>query len=686
MKLFKLLNVLPAIAMMAAAVSSCNDYMDDNAWVASADPSLVEILDQRTDLSLFTSLVEQGDLRGTLHALGTYTLFVPTDEAVVEWLGATSADDARARIAMLTADSARFVVKYHLLNRVVHTSDFTDSRLPCTNVGDYYLISSYAAGGEDADNYYVINREARITESDIEAENGLMHVVDHVLQRPSYSVQDVVADIDRYATGDNHTYHIITDLFKTIVADTLGITLDSLLSEMGTHQWYTLLLSPDSVMEADGLTTVDELAAHLWQNNTRGHTMHELLANWVQYHFLPGRYYLTDIRNASTMGTCTSQKKVIIVATDHEDIYLNRFEQYDEPGIALSRQGTFVDFSCSNGTVQTMLGNAGGSSGGGSPFEIVERAATRINWDMADQPEIRALADFRKPGASAVFSSSLVADENGYVPTQLSKMSWSGKNNPVVSYYCAWKPQAGLDQSGSKYEEYVYGDYLNFRIGKTVVQYMEIETPFLAKGQYKVWLRMRRMGDEAKGQGGILTVFKQDGYDDQTFSIVQLARYAPKSENTTDDEKNAATGYYTASARYPSETYVSCCLLGTISVFDDGIHTIRLEPQDNNQSLGQNYDMLMFIPVGQDQVNPRVCCDGSEARVYKVTGFDEKGRPVYDRSKSIVIAGFTEEYRSHIFPFQCDVITGKLRLGECPKKWCPNHDSSKFPDDDEDEE
>lgn len=668
-------------AAACSALTACDDYMDGEFTVA-AKQQLDEYIEAQPDLSLFLDIIDQGDLRGMVHAYGTYTLFVPTNDAVMDRLGAASENEARAIIAQLPAEEARAMVKYHMLSDTLHTYDFVDTRMTTANMEADYLLTKYVSG--ETENYYVVNRKARIIEPDVSTGNGILHVVNGFLHRPDFSVQQVLADINSYrdtpTEDDENKYDLLTGLIDRIVGDTLGMTLNELLGFGGddtragaSEVPFTFLAQSNASMIEAEITDVDALIEHLQKNNIGGYSQHDLLKNWVQYHFLQGRYYLTDLMGGSSANTFTDQNKVIVLSTLGEQIFMNRFEAFDDPGIEVLRSGDFVDYPCSNGIIQTV-----GSDDGNLVLEIIERAASRIDWDMCDQPEIRALKNYRKAGASVTFTSTLTADENGYVPTDLSMMSWSGKNSPTVSYYCAWEPKAGLDQSGSKFEEYVYGDYLNFRIGTTVVQYMEIKTPTLVKGKYKVWLRYRTMGTSTRGDGTVRTTFKQDGQEDQVFGTAQLSYYAEKSYSLEDDEANSAKGYYCPLPLQPAQNFISCCLLGTIDVINDGVHTLRLDPQDANQSLGQNYDMLMFIPVDQDQVNPRVCCDGSYARVYKVVDFAEDGTPIYDRSVYRDMVGFNTDYRSHIFPFSCDVQAGNLGVGECPYAWCPNHDPSLF--------
>jgi hypothetical protein len=122
---------------------------------------------------------------------------------------------------------------------------------------------------------------------------------------------------------------------------------------------------------------------------------------------------------------------------------------------------------------------------------------------------------------------------------------------------------------------------------------------------------------------------------------------------------------------------VNAVSLGTIDFQSDGVNTHRLDATETNQSLGQNYDMLMFIPIDLDQVYPRVAVDGNDARVYKVV-LDADGNRTLDRTVYYDVSGFSDAYRSHVFPNQCGVVGGTLDIGMCPYTWCPNHDAANF--------
>jgi uncharacterized surface protein with fasciclin (FAS1) repeats len=662
-------NVLWMAAVSLAATSAltaCDDYMDGDDWVSDSELQLDEYIAEDADLSLFYQIIQQGDALGMVHGYGTYTLFVPTNEAVETYFGVTDETSAQTAIQALSQDSALSIVKYHMLSDTLYTTDFVETRLSCANMEMDYLTSSYRYDAATGENYYVINNSARIILADKRLGNGILHEINAVLSRPDYSVTNVFEHINDYAT-DGKSYAICNDLMQEILNDSkYDIHLDSI---VGGQKYLTFLAQPDSVMEAEGITSLDALMEALQANNVSNYSERQLLSNWIGYHFLKGRYFKKDIQNANSINTCTSLGKVVTVTTIDEDIYLNRYEDFDDPGIKMITNGAFVDFICGNGVIQSLNGE----------LEIIERSATRVNWDMADQPEIRALKGFRKAGTKQYFYSTLTANADGYVPTDLSMMSWTGKAKPTVLYECDFVPKLGELNFDVK-SEYVYGDYLNFRLATHVMQYIEIQTPTLVTGKYKVWLRYRAMGTEASGHGTIRTTFIQDGCEDQVFGTVILSKYGQTTTSREDDEKLVTQGYQQPQALYPNQHYVAGVSLGVIDVQSDGVHTLRLDATEQNQSLGQNYDMLMFIPIDMDQVLPRVAVDGKDARVYKVV-LDENGNRTTDRSVYYDVTGFNDSYRSHIFPNQCGVVGGTLDIGMCPYAWCPNHDAANFLED-----
>ena len=536
-----------SVATSMLGFVSCDDNMEGTDWVANSALQLDEYM-AANDSTLGLFLVDHADMRGMVHAYGHYTLFVPTNEAVCEYLGVSDAVAAKNAIQQLAADSARNIVCYHMLEDTLHTTDMIDTRLTYPNMSQDYLTSSYATGS------YVINRNALITAGDISTGNGVLHVIDHVLHRPTYSVKDVFTNIGLY-DSEAKGYSIMTEIMKEIL-DSLDLKLEDI---VGTGTKLTFMVQPDSVMQAEKLTTLDLVKERLEFYNTKNYTTETLLKNWIGYHFINGRYFKADLtkgqmntftsfpktdKTTSGQDTIINVSKVITISSIGEKIFLNRYESLGENGIEVSTIGNMVDFTCSNGVIQSLNGE----------LEVIERAATRINWDMADQPEIRSNKGYQKAGTTLYFYSTLSADasysiptgnSSGYVPTDLSMMSWSGKNTPNVEYNCSFVPKLGdINFDGHNVPEFVYGDKLNFRMATHVMQYLEIQTPTLVEGKYKVWLRWRPTYKNSTGEGSVKVSFLQSGQEDQVFGTAVLSQMGAGSSSRNDDEQQSAKGYY----------------------------------------------------------------------------------------------------------------------------------------------
>lgn len=227
-----------------------------------------------------------------------------------------------------------------------------------------------------------------------------------------------------------------------------------------------------------------------------------------------------------------------------------------------------------------------------------------VYWDLAEQPEIISLKDFRKDGCIAAFS-----------PDKLSEVRWGGMKTSNITYYCTG---SHLKTTLDTKNQYIYGDYVRFRFTPYVNNWFEWDTPRLIAGKYKVWLCWRREQTTT-----FRTIFKQEGQKDQVlFNVFNLGAYSPvlyKSITSitpvTTEEANLENGWKQYAAK-AAESVMNCRLIGTIIVFKTGRHTLRFENL-TGRSGETSWDMIQFIPVTQDQLWPRIDMNGK--KVYRDT-------------------------------------------------------------------
>ena len=147
--------------MMAFCLSAC-----------ATPPSPMTISDTAAatpQLSTLTKLINDAGLTETLKEAGPYTVFAPTDDAFkavpAKTLDALSKDKALL-ISVLT---------YHVVPGKVTSAEVKNG--PVTTVQGA-LVSLYRSGS------FVTVESAVVTTADVEASNGVVHIVDQVLIPP----------------------------------------------------------------------------------------------------------------------------------------------------------------------------------------------------------------------------------------------------------------------------------------------------------------------------------------------------------------------------------------------------------------------------------------------------------------------------------------------------------------------
>jgi transforming growth factor-beta-induced protein len=161
------------------------------------------VVESEAHTTLETAVVE-AELAGALSAEGPFTVFAPTDAAFDALPDGTLAD----LLADPTGELAE-ILQYHVVSGKVMSGDLTDGMKVETLQGDSIMIE---IDGED-----VTVNGASVTMADLEAQNGVVHVIDAVLLPP---VETNVNNISIINSS--------VKLYPTIARDqvTLEFTLD----------------------------------------------------------------------------------------------------------------------------------------------------------------------------------------------------------------------------------------------------------------------------------------------------------------------------------------------------------------------------------------------------------------------------------------------------------------------------
>lgn len=134
----------------------------------AAEESIVDIAVGDEQFSILVQALTKAGLVETLQGEGPFTVFAPTNaafEALLKELDATPEQ-------LLAREDLKDILLYHVVAGKVMSTDLTDGMMPKTVQGSTVKI--------DLKNGVKVN-DSSVIKADIEASNGVIHVIDKVL-------------------------------------------------------------------------------------------------------------------------------------------------------------------------------------------------------------------------------------------------------------------------------------------------------------------------------------------------------------------------------------------------------------------------------------------------------------------------------------------------------------------------
>jgi len=251
---------------------------------SSRAESVVDIIVNSPNHTILETALIEANFIDDLEGSGSFTVFAPTDAAFSALPEGT--------LEALLADSRGVLTQillYHMVKGKVMSTDLSDGLIVDTyNDSDEKLTVTISEEG-------VFINNAKVTLADLEAENGVVHVIDAVLLPPTMpaSVVDIIVN------SENHT-----TLEAAVVAAGLVETLQG-------DGPFTVFAPTDAAFAALPAGTVESLL----EDPT------EPLTDILLYHVVSGKAMSTDLSDGQMIETVLG-KDITVKITD-EGVYIN---------------------------------------------------------------------------------------------------------------------------------------------------------------------------------------------------------------------------------------------------------------------------------------------------------------------------------------------------------------------------
>ncbi len=181
-------NIYSVFLMLGIALFVFTSCDDDDDGPAPAEKNIVELAQDTQELSTLVSALTAADLAGTFTGTDEFTVFAPTNQAF-EDLGTTLDELLKPE----NQDQLANILKYHVVAGKLLSSNLSNSNLNTLLTGETVAVNT--------DNGVKIN-DANVITPNVEASNGVVHIIDKVLLPPDPTIAEelIRAGAD---TGDN---------------------------------------------------------------------------------------------------------------------------------------------------------------------------------------------------------------------------------------------------------------------------------------------------------------------------------------------------------------------------------------------------------------------------------------------------------------------------------------------------
>lgn len=208
---------------LSLMVNVGNDVMINDAKVTAADvmasngiihvidkvllpPTVVDLATYSESFTSLVSAVVKADLAGTLSGDGPFTVFAPTNDAFAALFAALEISG----LDEVSMEDLTSILTYHVLGDNVLSSEITAGTVKSVSGEDFEIT---------IDGAVLLNGTIKVTSTDIQGTNGVVHVIDAVLV-PSMQKSNTIADI---AVGNSEFSILVEALMK---ADLVGAVAD----------------------------------------------------------------------------------------------------------------------------------------------------------------------------------------------------------------------------------------------------------------------------------------------------------------------------------------------------------------------------------------------------------------------------------------------------------------------------
>ncbi len=250
--------------------------------------SILALLKNDTTFSILLQALDTTRISGLLNVYGSTTLFAPTNDAFRKYFQRKG----KASLTQVNMDTLKNVMLYHIYALQYGSSFFLTGSLPVTTVEGDYIGMDISKGLKNT----VLNNTVNVIKLDVPVTNGVVHVIDDVLEPPVNTLYSWIRSQPQYS--------IIAEAFQKTGADLdilskVEFDNSQIIYGLPFKKMKTIFLETNDVLSKAGINSFDDLArkySNSYKTTKQYTNPSDSLNIFVRYHCLGREYFVSSIR------------------------------------------------------------------------------------------------------------------------------------------------------------------------------------------------------------------------------------------------------------------------------------------------------------------------------------------------------------------------------------------------------
>ena len=303
------LLLLLLISFSSLLFTQCTQ--DPQYWkVASTDQVAGDYIATHPEYSEFAKLVQLTGMDALLRIRGPYTLFLPTNDAMLAYYREKNVSSLEG----LSQETLTSLIRNHLITNEINTSEFGLGALRDTNAIGDYLVTEF--DGSDI----IIEKHSKLVKRNIRTANGYIHIIDKV-------IEPVTADIFTVIASDP-SYKIFTEgLRLSGLKDTLQLIRFPFGKKVARTR-FTVLAVPDTIYQRYGINNVNDLVKWTGANPDSVTYLNNPFYRYMEYHCLNGTHYLNTLKSTLYPILSSDNNVSMTIDSDYKINLVRKTQKY----------------------------------------------------------------------------------------------------------------------------------------------------------------------------------------------------------------------------------------------------------------------------------------------------------------------------------------------------------------------